>query len=153
MDTWYLEYGIDGRTVDVRRFEDLYVAGVWEGGVKIVLGQFRVLPAREICEQLLRLWERTRIRANLARPFTETDWYGFAGAECFPDESRPANPVMREVNGYLLVADANGVECYHEGGATTDCYRLDAQLNQAGAMAFLNGLPADFQPAQFGFQS
>jgi hypothetical protein len=43
------------------------------------------------------------------KEFTKIDWYGFAGAENFPEGSAP---LIGEENNYFVVADANGIELH-----------------------------------------
>ena len=84
-----------------------------------------------------------------AKIFDQNMWEGFSGAEAW-DEGH--QPVYREVNEYLLVADKNGVECY-ANVENFDVFRaLDGLPSQALAMALLNGLPEDFNPTTYGFE-
>lgn len=87
-----------------------------------------------------------------ARPFTKEDWYGLAGAESWGKEQPP---VLREVNGWLFVADRNGVECFGDNAVCgSDSLRLSVALpNQSVAKALLNGLPEDIDPVAFGFEA
>ena len=83
---------------------------------------------------------------NNARPFSQFDWYGFAGAESWPNGDQP---VLREVGNYLLVADSGGVEAHLED----DSWGMRVAFPAAkAACAFLNGLPDDFNPEAFGFE-
>ncbi len=91
-----------------------------------------------------------------ARPFTCNDWHAFAGAETWPMNRGTGDlvqPVLREIGNWLLVADRNGMEAYCNGkDYTQGIFRLDLALpTQALALALLNGLPDDFNPALYGF--
>lgn len=89
-----------------------------------------------------------------ARPFTEEDWYGWAGAEGWnlvEGVGYSDQPVIRCWNNHYCIADANGACAVT--GEDGDCWQADSLHfpNQACAMAFLNGLPDDFTPQAFGF--
>lgn len=97
--------------------------------------------------------EQLHVPANLARPFTETDWMGLAGATCWPgNDTRPDNqPVIREFISFCIVADRTSVQLISADleqwqdmpGVKFPC--------QAPALAFLNGLPKQFNPEEYGF--
>jgi hypothetical protein len=80
-------------------------------------------------------------------PFTKEDWMGFAGAEPWANGDEP---VAREVGDRYVVADPRRAEFTDEQGNPAYSRRLPF-ASQAEAMAFLDGLPADFDPAAFGF--
>lgn len=85
--------------------------------------------------------------SDKAYEFTQSIWYGFAGA-CPWDQKHP--PVCREVNGWFLVADKHGLGAYgnEDDNGWICLYEIP---NQAVAMATLNGFPTDFEPSKFGF--
>jgi hypothetical protein len=86
--------------------------------------------------------------------FDQEMWYGFGGCVKWPGG---AAPVYREIGGWLIIADPNGVEAHGAPpgvpeGATWPTFRLDRALpTQALAKALLAGLPEDFDPTNFGF--
>lgn len=74
-------------------------------------------------------------------------WYGFAGAESW---SNGDEPVFCEVNDHLLIADSNGVGIYF-GEDGDGMLNIDLAFpTQKAAIAFLTGLPDNFNPADFG---
>jgi hypothetical protein len=85
-----------------------------------------------------------------ASPFTEADWYAFAGAECWPNGDVP---VLREIDTGLLIADASGASYFQ--GDEGECYTLDRPFpSQAAAVGFLDGLPSEgLDPEERGFQA
>lgn len=68
------------------------------------------------------------------RPFTKTDWYGFAGAETDTDTNPPTLPHISDtdltVDGHpgFIIADRNGIEVYQ----LADAYALT--LNRGAAL-------------------
>jgi hypothetical protein len=106
------------------------------------------------------------------RDFTQTDWYGFAGAESFPD-GRP--PLLGEVavdggdfhmnaDGGLLLVDATGIslvvyaeEPTAEGSPEyrEQAYHLEVKLRRDAMVALASSIPqpiTDAVLAGFGFQ-
>jgi len=82
-----------------------------------------------------------------ARPFTEPDWRGFAGAEGWSATDPPA---VREVGDWIVVADKNGVGAYQwpEDSGPLSYVMFVEFPNQWVALCFLDGLPDDFDPRQ-----
>ena len=77
-------------------------------------------------------------------------WYGFAGAECWPNGDEP---VYCEVNDHLIIADNGQVGIYTDNGDNDQGMLSIPDLtfpNQKCAIAFLTGLPDDFNPVDFG---
>ena len=82
------------------------------------------------------------------RTFTQTDWYGLAGAEYFSDDS---SPIIREfysaASNWFGVADKNGIAVYQswdgEDAFHEVEYRWSANDTWTADMAevILNGLP------------
>jgi hypothetical protein len=83
------------------------------------------------------------------REFTETDWMAFSGATNWDDDE--ARPVIREFpGGYCVIADPTGLQLVSDEGFYWGC---EVQLpTQDFAIAFLAGLPNEFDPAQYGFR-
>jgi hypothetical protein len=91
-----------------------------------------------------------KVKAKLAHAFTDSDWEAFAGAE---EWSSTKKPVIREVNDYLVIGDRNGLVAYqYDAKGYVKAWALHTELNQKAALAFLNGLPQDFEPKTFGFE-
>ena len=80
--------------------------------------------------------------------FTEHDWDGYAGAERWPNGDAP---LIHEINGFLLVADRNGVEVFPPDEQDTWLDMNYPFPTQKAARAFLAGLPEDFLPEDYGF--
>lgn len=80
--------------------------------------------------------------------FCGHDWLGFNGAESWDQTTLP---VIRDCNDRLIVADKNAVEVFDTDERR---YRLNIGFpTQKAAAAFIAGLPEDFAPAEFGFES
>lgn len=85
------------------------------------------------------------------KTFTEVPsmWHGFAGCKCWANGDEP---VFTDIGNWLLVADVNGTGVY--GDEEKDAYGgmfIDSRhLTQKSAIAFLRGLPDDFNPSDFG---
>lgn len=78
-------------------------------------------------------------------------WYGFAGCTIFPKTDE--EPVYAYINDWLVIADGEGVQC-SRGSDTEDdeliAFDMNIEFpNALCAMAFLKGLPDDFEPEQF----
>lgn len=94
-----------------------------------------------------------------ARPFTDSDWDGFAGATgWYLDSVLPARskhrPVVREIGTYLVIADSNGVQVFDTDLTDDGFFLLPGVVFpcQAPALAFLNGLPdKGFNLDDYGF--
>lgn len=112
-----------------------------------------VKEVQEAATELRRLAKHNAVHA--ARPFTEIDWMGLAGAKAWGIWENTSNeglqPVIREFLTGCLVCDADTVQW------------IDSELEtwmdlpgvkfpcQAPALAFLNGLPEEFSPEEYGF--
>lgn len=66
------------------------------------------------------------------RAFEKTDWYGFAGAECFPDGTDPIISEVASANGeksLTVIVDGGGVSLYlDECEKDTDWWILSTDL-------------------------
>lgn len=100
---------------------------------------------------------------SLARPFTQVDWYGFAGCECWTYQGHKVQPLLREIGDNLvIVADRNGFGATRVIQEEVDGYDVDiithfffpTQMNHFAAELFLNALPEDLDDGKlldFGF--
>ena len=86
-----------------------------------------------------------------ATVFTKFDWYGSAGAECWPNGEEPVKRCIGE--NWLIIADKNGADAYWSDGVGESQENLQIAFpTQKAAIAFLNGLPDDFSPEEYGFK-
>ncbi len=86
-----------------------------------------------------------------AQKFTNDNgmWDGFAGCEQWNETDQP---VFREVGNWLIVADRASTGCYHDDDEEMEGLEMPFGFpTQAAAIAFLNGLPETFTPADYGF--
>jgi hypothetical protein len=81
--------------------------------------------------------------------FDQGMWDAFAGCERFPTGEQP---VYREFpNGWLVICDGQGLVAYEEGDLDRE-HVLEVRFpTQAAALVFLDGLPEEFDPPQYGF--
>lgn len=92
---------------------------------------------------------------NTVREFTDSDWMGCAGAEGWgqhiPGTGYEQQPLAVEISDkWYVTADHRSVLACNEDG---DCWEVCIPFpTQSCARAFLAGLPADFEPADFGFE-
>jgi len=81
----------------------------------------------------------------------KTMWYGFAGCSLF--QKTAEQPVFTYINDWLIIADGECVQCSKGSDTEEDnliCYDMGIEFpNACCAMAFLKGLPDDFQPEHF----
>lgn len=84
-----------------------------------------------------------------AQQFDRTMWDTFSGCEQWLHAGRH-QPVSREVGDtWLVIADPQGVTATT---CTNEQWVMDVAFpTQTAAIAFLNGLPATFEPEYFGF--
>lgn len=92
-----------------------------------------------------------------AQEFGQFDWDAFAGAEEWPSRNgeNPKPPVWRQVGPWMFVFGATASEVYKEEGEDNDeAYENNKLIfpSQAAALAWLNDVPADFNPKKFGFK-
>jgi hypothetical protein len=83
-------------------------------------------------------------------PFNKDMWMAFSGAEEWSD----GPPVYREFPKYLVIASAAGIECHVQSDYPDPVWsRLDVEFpTQKGAVTFLDALPVDFDPEEYGFE-
>jgi len=81
-----------------------------------------------------------------ARPFDHHDWQAFSGAVQWAD----GQPVLREIGEYLVIASAEGTEVVKDGEPMVGGFAFPSQR---AALSWLNLLPQDFVPADYGFES
>lgn len=95
-----------------------------------------------------------------AHPINDDEWEGLNRAECWDNaclfDGDPTKfPISRSVGDYYMVADPHGVEAHLWDEAKQDSFLwtwLVEFPTQACALAFLNGLPEDFNPITYGFE-
>lgn len=93
-----------------------------------------------------------------ARPFNYTDWQFFSGCTYWHSGTcDQKDPVIRELSqDRLIVADPTGVSLIQgvESEDIDDQEWWDLEVKfptQDAARAFLDGLPVDFNPDDYGF--
>jgi hypothetical protein len=94
---------------------------------------------------------KIEIEIQNTHPITSSDWNGFAGAEGWGNKQAD-RPVCRQFTSWFVLADKNGLGAYHEDGEQTYGTHL-CFPTQRSAIVFLEELPEDFNPHDFGMEN
>ena len=83
---------------------------------------------------------------NKIKPFTESDWDGFAGAE----EFGPRNPplIAESENGLIVIGDVNGIGVFTGDDPEDEGYSLHLEnATEAQVRALMEGMPENITEA------